>query len=119
VPITFLPFELGVHKCYVVFSDEAVGEMQYTIIGRSELPDAMDTFRQNFFSDQVQTFDIGMPFRNIALDKARTLVADRAMNKGKASSRGKIDGVQSSYFDIEISNPYFSGPSSINLTDNS
>ncbi|MBK8156871.1 MAG: hypothetical protein IPK55_13215 [Streptococcus sp.] len=33
VPITFLPFELGVHKCYVVFSDEAVGEMQYTIIG--------------------------------------------------------------------------------------
>ena len=51
VPITFLPFELGVHKCYVVFADENVGEMQYTIIGRCELPDAMETFRQNFLAD--------------------------------------------------------------------
>ena len=27
VPILFLPFELGVHKCFVVFSDENVGEL--------------------------------------------------------------------------------------------
>jgi len=27
VPVLFLPFELGVHKCNVVFTDEAVGEL--------------------------------------------------------------------------------------------
>jgi hypothetical protein len=25
--VLFLPFELGVHKCHVVFTDEAVGEL--------------------------------------------------------------------------------------------
>ena len=44
VPISFLPFELGVHKCYVVFSDENVGELQYTIIGKVDLPEETDTF---------------------------------------------------------------------------
>jgi hypothetical protein len=27
IPVLFLPFELGVHKCHVVFTDEAVGEL--------------------------------------------------------------------------------------------
>lgn len=27
VPVLFLPFELGVHKCFVVFTDENVGEL--------------------------------------------------------------------------------------------
>ena len=44
VPLLFLPFELGVHKCHVVFTDEAVGELQYTIIGKAELPEILDTF---------------------------------------------------------------------------
>jgi len=33
-----LPFELGVHKCHVIFADEVVGELEYTIIGKAELP---------------------------------------------------------------------------------
>jgi len=27
IPILFLPFELGMHKCHLVFTDEAVGEL--------------------------------------------------------------------------------------------
>lgn len=42
VPILFLPFELGVHKCYIIFTDEQVGELQYTIIGKAELPEVLD-----------------------------------------------------------------------------
>ena len=33
VPITFLPFEMVPHKCYIIFTDEGVGELQYTMIG--------------------------------------------------------------------------------------
>ena len=33
LPISYLPITLEPHKCYIIFSDENVGEMQYEIIG--------------------------------------------------------------------------------------
>lgn len=27
IPVIFLPFELGIHKCHVIFTDENVGEV--------------------------------------------------------------------------------------------
>ena len=44
VPILFLPFEPGIHKCHIVSTDENVEEVQYKIIGEVELPKICDTF---------------------------------------------------------------------------
>lgn len=53
VQILFLPFELGVHKCNVVFTDEAIGELQYTIIGKAELPEILETFTGDCNSEET------------------------------------------------------------------
>jgi hypothetical protein len=68
VPLLFLPFELGVHKCNVVFTDEAVGELQYTIIGKAELPEILDTFQADCNSEEAYTFKKIINFKNDKLE---------------------------------------------------
>jgi hypothetical protein len=68
VPLLFLPFELGVHKCNVVFTDEAVGELQYTIIGKAELPEILDTFQADCNSEEAYTFKKMINFKNDKLE---------------------------------------------------
>ena len=120
VPVTFLPFELGVHKCYVVFSDENVGEMQYTIIGNTELPDPFDSKRDKCNADETETIEISLPPKNVQLEKAKTLAMDRSQgHKSRDGSHGKMSSPESQYFEVEISNPYFSGPSNMTIYDTS
>lgn len=78
VPILFLPFELGVHRCFVVFVDENVGELQYTLIGKSELPEVMDSFTDNCNAEETFTLKKGLNFRNEKLEQARNTVLDKA-----------------------------------------
>ena len=120
VPVTFLPFELGVHKCYVVFSDENVGEMQYTIIGNTELPDPFDSRRDKCNADETYPLDISIPPKNVQLEKAKTLAIDRTQgHKGRDSTGSKQQNPDTQYFEVEISNPYYSGPSNMTVHDNS
>ena len=71
VPVLFLPFELGVHKCHVVFTDEAVGELQYTIIGKAELPEILETFAADCNSEESYSFKKVLNFKNDKLEQAR------------------------------------------------
>ena len=78
VPVLFLPFELGVHKCHVVFTDEAVGELQYTIIGKAELPEILDTFQGDCNSDESFCFKKVLNFKNDKLEQAKNQIMDKA-----------------------------------------
>jgi hypothetical protein len=68
VPLLFLPFELGVHKCFVVFVDENVGELQYTIIGKAELPEVMDSFTENCNAEETFVIRKALNFKNEKLE---------------------------------------------------
>lgn len=123
VPILFLPFELGVQKCFVVFVDENVGELQYTIIGKSELPEVMDSFTDNCNAEETFTLKKGLNFKNEKLEQARNQVLDKAaLAKQKDAplppqfdGKGRPLAPDQKYFEVEISHPAFSGPSSIIL----
>ena len=78
VPVLFLPFELGVHKCHVVFTDEAVGELQYTIIGKAELPEILDTFQGDCNSEESFCFKKVLNFKNDKLEQAKNQIMDKA-----------------------------------------
>jgi len=128
VPVLFLPFELGVHKCYVVFTDEAVGELQYTIIGKAELPEILDTFQGDCSSEESYKFLKALNFKNDKLEQARNQIMDKAaqqrqkellQQQAQDAKSGKPVPAESKFFEIEISNPFFSGPSSITLVDQS
>ena len=67
----FLPFELGVHKANIIFTDEAVGEIQYTIIGRADLPEFLDTFVGDCNSEEQFTFKKTLNYRNDKFEQAK------------------------------------------------
>ena len=69
--ILFLPFELGIHKAHIIFSDEAVGEIQYTIIGKADLPEILDTFSGECNSEVPFQFSKVLNYRNDKLEQAR------------------------------------------------
>ena len=78
VPVLFLPFELGIHKCYVVFSDENVGELQYTIIGKSDLPECLESFTGECNAEETFIFKKPINFKNEKLEQAKSQVLDKA-----------------------------------------
>jgi hypothetical protein len=126
VPLLFLPFELGVHKCHVVFTDEAVGELQYTVIGKAELPETLEAFPADCNSEEAYSFKKVLSFRNEKLEQARNQIMDKAAQQRQKelqaqqladAKSGKPVAVESKYFEIEVSNPFFSGPSSLTLVD--
>ena len=38
LPVQFLPFTLETHTCYIIFRDDKVGEMQYTLTRKNRFP---------------------------------------------------------------------------------
>lgn len=77
VPVLFLPFELGLHKCFVVFTDENVGELQYTIIGKAELPEITDSFTENCNAEETFNMKKLLNFKNDKLEQAKNQVMDK------------------------------------------
>jgi len=126
-----LPFELGIHKCHVIFTDEQVGEVQYTIIGKAELPEILDTFQGDCNSEEPYSFKKVLNYRNDKLEQARNQINEK--DKKDAKNRNKDSALdlnaddkakkpvavvnEPKMFEVEISNPFFSGPSSIMLAD--
>lgn len=130
--MTFLPFELGIHKAHIIFCDEAVGEIQYTIIGKAELPEILDTFSGECNSEVPYQFTKVLNYRNDKLEQARNqiLEKDKKERKNLSSHEGAdaragqtrkdttmSAGSESKQFEIEISNPFFTGQNSIMLQD--
>lgn len=128
VPITFLPFELGIQKCFVVFVDENIGELQYTVIGKAELPEVMDSFTENCNAEETFSLKKVINFRNDKLEQARNQLVDKSqhgkhketvqqplMSAPQFDSKGRPLNSDQKFFEIEISHPAFSGPSSIIL----
>jgi hypothetical protein len=138
--VNFLPFELGIHKCNIILTDESVGEVQYTIIGKAELPEILDTFNGDCSSEEPFSFIKTINYKNDKLEQARnqytekdrkdskikreggnTLMHEEVKDTKKAQMVAAIQQAQMSTdpktFEIEISNPFFTGPSSITLFD--
>jgi len=134
IPVIFLPFELGIHKCHVIFTDENVGEVQYTIVGKAELPEILDTFTGDCNSEEPFCFKKTLNFKNDRLVQAQQQMAEKEKKDGKAKggrdqpvsgdrdeakkvpAKGAQD-MPSKLFEIEISNPFFTGPQTITLFD--
>ena len=101
-----------------MFSDENVGEIQYTIIRNTELPDPTDSIKDKCNTDETYPIEVLINFKNLALEKAKTLAIDRTQEqKSRDGIHGKSQNPDSFFFEVEISNPYYSGPSNITIYD--
>lgn len=86
--INFLPFELGIHKCNIILTDENVGEVQYTIIGKAELPEILDTFSGDCSSEEPYNFIKPLNYRNEKLEQARNQFAEKDRKDTKTRKDG-------------------------------
>ena len=110
-----------------------MGEVQYTIIGKAELPEILDTFTGDCNSEELFHFNKVLNFKNDKLEQARNQIAEQTKKvTSKAShmedkERGKASVLSQQtaqhpaethkQFEIEISNPFFTGPNNIQLAD--
>ena len=122
--IVFLPFEIGLHKCYVIFVDENVGEIQHEIIGTAELPSPLDVVREKIQCEQLSTIELNIAQKNATLERAKNIVIDRAAGSQKQKEKeifknNKLLSADQQEFEVQVTNTYFNAPRTIILTDKS
>jgi hypothetical protein len=74
VTIFYLPIDMDVYECNVVFVNEKIGEFQYTLEGYPELPEYLEKFEQDCYVDEGKEFELKLSTLNRYLQTALSMV---------------------------------------------
>jgi hypothetical protein len=76
---------MDAHKCFIIFTDPAVGEFQHEIVGTVELPNLMGDFRpdKTLYVDVTSVTNIEIPFRNEFMMRGRRAVETFILEKNR------------------------------------
>jgi len=78
LPVQFLPFSMEDSVCHLIFRDDKVGEMQYTLKGSASLPTPIEFLPPNpFYLENEMLFQIPIELRNPRLETGRKLHIER------------------------------------------
>ena len=73
-----------------MFFDENVGEMQYRIIGNTELSNLTDSIRDKYNTDEIHPIEVPINFKNLALEKAKMFAINITLaQKSRDGTHGK------------------------------
>ena len=123
--VQFLPFEMERQEAYLIFVDENVGEMQYSIVG-SVLPpkvDKQDKFELKREMGNSSAVEIAVSTHNHLLESAKREVMSRYQSAAKTKERENLKEIfknlteEINTFEVSINSPFFSGPSAFTITD--
>jgi len=93
IPVTFLPFTMESHMCYIVLRDDKVGEIQYTVIGEVDLPASVEIPNPGmYYLENEQKFNAVIPVTNNQLQAARKNHIDRLpqAQRGREIDKEKV-----------------------------
>ena len=118
-----LPFTLDKTDANLVFSDESVGEMQYSLVGNVKLPrsDKQDRFDFKREVGSTEAVELAVGAGNHLLDTAKREALGRFQAAAKAKEREALKELfkslieEISVFDVEINSPFFSSPPTLTL----
>eukprot|EP00826_Nyctotherus_ovalis_P038520 TRINITY_DN3612_c0_g1_i6.p1 TRINITY_DN3612_c0_g1~~TRINITY_DN3612_c0_g1_i6.p1 ORF type:complete len:1173 (+),score=401.21 TRINITY_DN3612_c0_g1_i6:253-3771(+) len=86
--VVFLPFELGVHRCFVVLTDNDVGELQFEIIANAKLPASYsEPISKTFPTETRQLIEFSVPFRNTKMEGARAILQSQCTKERKEKEK--------------------------------
>jgi hypothetical protein len=85
--MSFIPLVYEQQKCYIIFSDPLVGEFQYEIVGRVDLPlEVIDIpkppLTPPIFVDEPRLYPLHVPFKNDGIRVATKEVEKWMVEKG-------------------------------------
>lgn len=115
ITIHYFPVTFETHRCYLVFLDPRVGEMQYEIIGTPNPPLPLDTFRVSYNIENYNNIEVNIPYKNSSMQGALLKMMDRLKEFKEYSALPFIEKMQQSQetqFEIEISSNDFVSSSS-------
>ncbi|KAJ3017572.1 UNVERIFIED_CONTAM: Cilia- and flagella-associated protein 47 [Siphonaria sp. JEL0065] len=129
-PLTFQPFEPGLHKCIIHLTDEEVGEFQYQVEGRVKSPVSVDMLWSCKAHTTLEKSIRVIPV-NAAREKALHSVLHDEASRMRLSikSKGKDAPVfldrdkyqvpkQTLRYKVDYLSPYFKGPPELMLKQN-
>ena len=116
--VQFLPFTLETHTCYLIFRDDKVGEMQYTLQGKADLPTPIELPPPStFYLESPMHFSVPISLQNTSLMNARRINIERLPQVLKAKEQEKEKylkqqekAMETITFDIESLSPYLTPP---------
>mmetsp|Transcript_41489 Transcript_41489/g.36865 ORF Transcript_41489/g.36865 Transcript_41489/m.36865 type:complete len:117 (-) Transcript_41489:582-932(-) len=115
-----MPMTFESHRWCILFRDERVGEMQYTLNGNPKLPQSIDLHPASFILEGEMNHVVGLTSSNIKKDKARKIHYDRIphhekkrMNEMEKLSKSK----QQEYitYELESRTPLMALPSQVTI----
>jgi len=123
--VQFLPFEQDRQEAYLIFVDENVGEMQYSIVGDVLPPkvDKQDKFEIKREMGNMAPVEIAVSTHNHLLETAKREVLSRYQSAAKTKEREALKEIfknlteEVTAFEVSINSPFFSGPASFSITD--
>ena len=122
VTIYYLPVELDIYECNVIFLKENVGEFQYTIEGRVEKPMAKkaETIEETCNVDEMKEFYLEINLENSYLKNAVDMLKpmEKAMIGGKPAtmkmiSQKLLPSMDKMTFSVESNKNFYIVPATI------
>ena len=125
VSVLFHPFELDTQEANLIFVDENVGEIQFTIKGKVKPPriDKADKFEFKRELGSTSPVEVSVYPKNRLFEKAKNDVFTRLAGATKAKERESMAEIfsnlfeETSVFELVINSPFFSGPTTFAISD--
>jgi len=125
--VVFLPFELGVHRCFVVLTDNDVGELQFEIVANAKLPtSSSEPITKTFPTESRQLIEFTVPFRNTRMEGARAILQSQCTKERKEKEKINWENYkrlmqEQQVYDIKVTDNsgVFKVPNTIVVTDKS
>jgi hypothetical protein len=106
VTVFFLPIDLDTYECNIVFVNEKIGEFQYTIEGKGELPEYLEKYECECEVDDPAEFELKIRSSNAKLTTALTNLKLESGKINQSTKRLGLAGPMS----VVSTKPYFSVP---------
>lgn len=122
LPISYMPVTLEPHKCFIIFTDDKVGEMQYEVNGEPQTPAAMESKPEKVVAqlDNMDTKFLDVKPKNHRMDYALAKLKDKVKEskslKNKTELLKRVDSLrENNTFTLECDQPFIQIPNTFTI----
>lgn len=112
-----MPIELRVHRAFIIFQDEKVGEIMYELVGECQLPEPIvSKLEKKCISEETISYDLSIPYKNPLLEKCSSLLNDRFLDQSKKSGmsvKAKSLNTRTNELEVNYGSNYYTGLNTI------
>lgn len=126
VSLTFMPFDTERSEAFLIFTDDNVGEMQYTVVGTALPPKVDKQDRMEVKGEMGEMLIIPVPIsaKNHQYVRAKQEALQRLNGASKAKERDilkeifrNLEAEETGAFEVVLSSPFFSCPPTVVVQD--